>query len=46
MANDFDNEYYLMDVDGASNHPVLTWGATNHRPFIFPKPIDNDEIVW
>ena len=33
----FNKEYYLMDVDGADNHPMLAWRNTDNRPFIFPK---------
>ncbi len=35
----FDEEYYLMNVDGASNHPLLTWGSTDYEPLIFPRPV-------
>ena len=44
MTNEFNKEYYLMDVDGADNHPLLTWGDTDYDPFIFPKPIEEEDI--
>ncbi len=42
--NKFDNEYYVMEADNAYNHPVLTFGDTNCRPFMKKMPLDNDEI--
>ena len=41
-TNEFDKEYYLVNVDGASNHPLLTWGDTDDELFIYPKPVDED----
>ncbi len=29
----FNKEYYVMDVDGANNHPLLVWGDTDSVPF-------------
>jgi hypothetical protein len=33
-----------MSADGANNHPMLAWGSTSHKPFIFPKPIQEEEL--
>jgi hypothetical protein len=33
-----------MNVDGANNHPLLTWGSTDNDPFIFPKPIEEGDL--
>lgn len=46
-----DQEYYIMSVDGADNHPMLTWGDTDYDPFIFPRPIQDEDLdlplkVW
>ena len=35
----FDEEYYVMNVDGSNNHPLLTWGSTDYEPLIFPRPV-------
>jgi hypothetical protein len=44
MSNEFDNEYYVMDVDGDNNHPMLGWGATYYDPIIFPKPVEDGAL--
>ena len=38
--NKFDNEYYVMSVDGANNHPMLAWGQTKFSPFLKATPVD------
>ena len=43
-TNEFDKEYYLMNVDGASNHPLLTWGETDDEPFIYPRPVNDEDL--
>ncbi len=40
----FNEEYYVMDCDGADNHPMLAWGETSSRPFISIKEIDSDDL--
>ncbi len=42
--NQFDNEYYVMSMDGASNHPLLAWGNANFEPFLEAEPIDETAI--
>lgn len=42
--NQFDNEYYVMSTDGADNHPYLTFGDTDCRPFMRKDPIDSKSI--
>ena len=41
---EFDKEYYVMNVDGASNHPLLAWGSTDFSPFLESDPIDENSI--
>ncbi|MDR2890190.1 MAG: hypothetical protein LBV18_01075 [Alistipes sp.] len=38
--NSFDNEYYVMSMDGANNHPLLAWGSINFSPFLKAQPVD------
>ena len=38
--NKLDEEYYVMNVDGADNHPLLAWGATDFGSFLKPEPVD------
>jgi hypothetical protein len=42
--NIFDNEYYVMDVEGADNHPMLAWGKNSARPFLVDEEIDMKEL--
>ncbi len=42
--NNFDEEYYVMNADGANNHPLLTWGSTNYEPLIFPRAIEDSVL--
>lgn len=42
--NQFDNEYYVMSMDGANNHPMLAWGNTDFEPFLEAEPINEAEI--
>jgi hypothetical protein len=46
MSNEFDNEYYVMDVDGADNHPLLAWGKTRAMPFIVDEEVDIDSLTY
>jgi hypothetical protein len=41
----FDKEYYVMNVDGANNHPLLAWGKTDYDPFLEAEPIDENNLV-
>ncbi len=43
MTN-FNEEYYRMDSDGADNHPLLAWGSTSRRLFIWIKEIDSSKL--
>ena len=43
-TNEFDKEYYLVKVDGVSNHPLLTWGETDDEPFIYPRPVNDEDL--
>lgn len=38
--NQFDNEYYVMSMDGANNHPLLAWGSIDFAPFLKAQPVD------
>ena len=38
--NNFDNEYYVMSMDGANNHPLLAWGSVDFSPFLRAEPVD------
>ena len=38
--NQFDNEYYVMSMDGAENHPLLAWGSIDFAPFLKAQPVD------
>ncbi len=40
----FNEDYYVMEADGADNHPQLAWGETSSRPFISIKEIDSDDL--
>lgn len=42
--NKFDNEYYLISVDSAENHPSLTFGDTDCMPFMRRESINNEDI--
>jgi hypothetical protein len=42
--NKFDNEYYLVNVDGANNHPLLAWGKTRRGPFLKAALIDEKTL--
>ncbi|GHU11170.1 hypothetical protein FACS1894151_10820 [Spirochaetia bacterium] len=42
--NDFDNEYYVINVDGAKNHPLLAWGKTRRGPFLNSALIDEKTL--
>ena len=42
--NEFDNEYYVMDSDGADNHPLLEWGSTSYAPFRKKIPIEDGQL--
>ncbi|GAB6008672.1 imm11 family protein [Dysgonomonas reticulitermitis] len=42
--NQFDNEYYVMNVDGANNHPLLAWGKTDYSAFMEAEPIDEKTL--
>ena len=41
----FDTEYYVMNVDGANNHPLLAWGKTSQAPFLKAKVIDENSLT-
>ncbi|GHT14891.1 hypothetical protein FACS189426_21900 [Bacteroidia bacterium] len=43
-TNKFDNEYYVMNIDGANNHPLLAWGATDFSAFLEAEPIDEKTL--
>ncbi len=45
MTN-FNEEYYVMDSDGADNHPQLAWGETDCLPFLYIKEIKNDDLEF
>ncbi|NDV68958.1 hypothetical protein [Dysgonomonas sp. 25] len=38
-ANELDKEYYVMDVDGEDNHPLLSWADVNDSLFMSGMPI-------
>ena len=42
--NELDQEYYLMVVDGADNHPLLAWGDFDDTPFLETTPLDVSEL--
>ncbi len=42
----FNEEYYVMKVDGADNHPILAWGETDMIPFLYIKEIENDDLEF
>ncbi len=42
--NKFDDEYYVMNVDGANNHPVLAWGDTDDELFLEAEPIEEGAL--
>lgn len=42
--NHFDEEYYVMSVDGANNHPLLAWGKTRKAPFLRAEIIDENSL--
>lgn len=42
--NDFDREYYVMSVDGANNHPLLSWGETSYSAFRKKEAIDETTL--
>ncbi len=42
--NKFDDEYYVMNVDGADNHPMLAWGATDYDLFLETEPIEDGAL--
>jgi hypothetical protein len=44
MSNEFDKEYFVMNVDGANNHPLLAWGEADSSPFLFIEEIENDDL--
>ncbi|GHV58856.1 hypothetical protein FACS1894103_1090 [Campylobacterota bacterium] len=43
-TNQFDSEYYVMNVDGANNHPLLAWGKTRRGPFLQAALIDEKTL--
>ncbi len=42
--NKFDDEYYVMNVDGADNHPMLAWGSVDYDPFLEAEPIEEGAL--
>ena len=42
--NEFDKKYYVMNVDGANNHPILAWGSTSKSPFLKAQPIEEEKL--
>jgi lysozyme family protein len=45
MANDFDKEYYVMNVDRANNHPLLSWGETAYDALRKKEIIDENTLT-
>ncbi len=43
MTN-FNEEYYVMKVDGADNHPILAWGETDMIPFLYCNEIKLEDL--
>ena len=43
-TNEFNKEYYLMNIDGASNHPLLSWGKTDYDLFVYSNPINSTDL--
>ena len=41
--NNFDQEYYVMSMDGANNHPLLAWGKTRFSPFLKAREVNISE---
>ena len=35
-----------MKVDGAPNHPILAWGKTRSRPFLYIEEIDPNDLKF
>ncbi|GHU05794.1 hypothetical protein FACS1894158_09860 [Betaproteobacteria bacterium] len=44
--NQFDNEYYVMNVDGANNHPLLSWWECEYDPFTESDPIELSDLEF
>ncbi len=42
--NKFDDEYYVMNVDGADNHPMLAWGSVDYDLFLEAEPIEEGAL--
>lgn len=41
---DLDKEYYVLNIDGADNHPTLEWGDYDDSLFLDDSPIDTNEL--
>lgn len=42
--NQFDNEYYVMSMDGANNHPLLAWRDTDYDLFLGAESINEKDL--
>jgi hypothetical protein len=45
-STEFDKEYYVMDIDGRDEYPMLAWGEMDDTPFLQDYPIDISELEF
>ncbi|WP_424244149.1 hypothetical protein Dip510_001341 [Elusimicrobium posterum] len=43
--NNIDKEYYVMNFDGANNHPLLSWAKTDFTPFLAGALISENTLT-
>jgi hypothetical protein len=43
---ELDKKYYIIEVDGANNHPLLAWGNADSDPFDEETKIEEEELEF